>query len=58
MPLVHIVLFEFKPSVERSVIQDVRKCLFCDECGANRGVLKQLLLRCILTYALSEGFIY
>ncbi|KAN0112758.1 dabb domain containing protein [Hyaloscypha variabilis] len=25
MPLVHIVLFEFKPSVERSVIQDVCK---------------------------------
>ncbi|PMD23872.1 dabb-domain-containing protein [Hyaloscypha hepaticicola] len=25
MPLVHIVLFEFKPSVERAVIQDVCK---------------------------------
>jgi len=25
MPLVHIVLFEFKPTIERSVIQDVCK---------------------------------
>lgn len=27
MPLVHIVLFEFKPTIERSVIQDVRQLL-------------------------------
>jgi hypothetical protein len=37
MPLVHIVLFEFKPIVERGVIQDVRQSLSMLECGAIAG---------------------
>lgn len=37
MPLVHIVLFEFKPSVERSVIQDVRLPLTWTNEGQSRG---------------------
>ncbi len=39
MPLVHIVLFEFKPSTERSVIQDVGQFVPLFECGATmRGL--------------------
>ncbi len=37
MPLVHIVLFEFKPSVERAVIQDVRRVSF-GNAGQSRGL--------------------
>jgi hypothetical protein len=37
MPLVHIVLFEFKPSVERAVIQDVRQISF-GIAGQSRGL--------------------
>jgi hypothetical protein len=37
MPLVHIVLFEFKPSVERVVIQDVRQISF-GNAGQSRGL--------------------
>ena len=37
MPLVHIVLFEFKPTVERSVIQDVCQHLPLNQRGAIAG---------------------
>jgi len=45
MPLVHIVLFEFKPSVERAVIQDVREISFAMR--GNRGVWKRWSLCCV-----------
>lgn len=38
MPLVHIVLFEFKPSVERAVIQDVCQVSF-GNAGQSRGLV-------------------
>lgn len=40
MPIVHIVLFEFKPSVESEVIQDVSFRIYDTVVGLSAGCFK------------------